>query len=245
MGRLDTGLDSERRERLSQLLLGGVAGQGFAGWARVACEAVCAETGVDGAAMSLRAASHAHLAGASDDWAARLEELQRTLGEGPNHEAFGGHGPALVADLDSERRWPCFCSAAATRGVAAVFAFPLTGSGAVLGTVTLYRRVPRALPASSAPWLAALGELAVTALSAEIAATGGTASAWEAVPAHDDDVHVATGMLAGELGIAVEEASVRLRGYAFTHDRALLAVARAVLGGALAARDFVDGDVGV
>ena len=48
-------------------------------------------------------------------------------------------------------------------------------------------------------------------------------------PAHWAEVHQATGMISVQLGVGVEEASVRLRAYAFAEHRALRDVARDVI----------------
>lgn len=43
------------------------------------------------------------------------------------------------------------------------------------------------------------------------------------------EVHQAAGMISVQLGVAVLDALVRLRAYAFSHDQAITTVARAVM----------------
>ncbi|MGW2824002.1 GAF domain-containing protein, partial [Streptomyces sp. NPDC001443] len=78
---------------------------------------------------------------ASDGVAARLAEIQYTLGEGPCVEAVRLRAPVFAADLGrapDSRRWPLFSVQAARAGVEAVFSLPLGGAGSALGTLDLY-----------------------------------------------------------------------------------------------------------
>jgi ANTAR domain len=52
-------------------------------------------------------------------------------------------------------------------------------------------------------------------------------------PPHWAEIHQATGRVAAELGISLEEALVRLRAHAFASGRPLRAIARAVVAGEL------------
>jgi hypothetical protein len=102
---------------------------------------------VDGAALVFYSDSRAQgLAGASDPWAAGIEEAQYTLGEGPGFAAVATRGPVLVPDLSlDEVRWPVFAGTARGEGLAAAFLFPLQVGAILLGTLGLYRRRPGAL----------------------------------------------------------------------------------------------------
>jgi hypothetical protein len=64
---------------------------------------------------------------ASDAVAARVEEIQFDLGEGPIFAAFASGRPELLADVDAmaSDRWPTFAGEMAALPVGAVFVFPL------------------------------------------------------------------------------------------------------------------------
>jgi hypothetical protein len=80
---------------------------------------------------------------ASAQFAARLEGLQYTLGEGPTREAVRRGVPCLEPDLlGSGWQWPTFGPAAMDAGVRAVFAFPMRLGPVRIGALTCYRRVP-------------------------------------------------------------------------------------------------------
>jgi hypothetical protein len=156
-------------------------------------------------------------------------------------EAFTTAGPVLVADLsDAGARWPGFVDSATADGLAAVFALPLQEGAIRLGTLDLYRRQPGALSTEDLADAIVLADLATTALLTD--ATPDAAAAWarEDAPGHYDDVNVATGMLATELRIGLDDAFLRLRAHAFSTGHPLLDVARAVLTRQLRADSFQD-----
>ena len=219
-------MDGPRRERLSRLV-SERAHEG-AGWAGVVCDVVVTEVGVDGAAITVRAGPRTQdLAAASGPWAAGLEELQYTVGEGPGVEAFETGDPVLVGDLGEQRhRWPGLSDSAVPAGAAALFAFPLQAGALRLGTLALYRRRAGELAEGDLADALVLAELATTALLVDSA--GAVAAGTEAAGFYDD-VHVATGMLATELRVSLEDALLRLRAHAFSHRVPVTEVARAVV----------------
>jgi hypothetical protein len=213
--------DGRRREQLWRLVSArspdGVA------WGRAVA---VAETAVDGAAITMRARGQ-DLPAASADWVAAWEELQYTVGEGPGVEAFATGGPVLVGDLRAAQdRWPGLSHNALPGGAAAIFAFPLQAGAIRLGTLDLYRRRAGELTAGELGDAAVLAELATTALLADSA---GAEAAGLDVAGFYDDVNVATGMLATELQVSLEDALLRLRAHAFSHHQPLTEVARAVV----------------
>jgi hypothetical protein len=185
--------------------------------------------GVDGAALTLRGSARAEeMVGASDEWAARLEEIQYTLGEGPGVSAFTDATPVLVADLGVDGvRWPGFGAAAAAEGLAAMFAFPLRVGGIRLGTLDLYRRRPGGLSAVVAADAVMVADLATYALL-EQNDTAGMDDQLRMTLSYQD-VNMATGMLAAQLRIGLEDAFARLRAHAFASGRSVLEVARDLL----------------
>jgi hypothetical protein len=115
--------------------------------------------------------------------------------------------------------------------VRAVFGFPLRIGTVRLGALNLYRDRPGPLSGQQhADALALAGMAARWVLDAQAAAASG------AVPRQleaDADfrflVHNAAGMISVQQGITVTDALIRLRAYAFTHDRLLTEVAQDVV----------------
>lgn len=171
---------------------------------------------------------------ASDDTAARLEEMQFELGEGPHWEALHTGRPVLVPDLYSRSPsgWPVFSEAVVHTGVGAVFAFPLTMGAVTIGAVDLYCSSPGNLSASSLATAVNLAgsvtlpaaRLAIRSADREDAsATVGTA------PELRRDVHQATGMILVQMNVSATEAFLLLRAHAFSIGRTVHEVAQDVV----------------
>jgi len=181
-------------------------------------------------ALTLRTApSHLQLVGASEGIAARVEDLQMTLGEGPTFEAYASYGPVLVADLGSvERgRWPGFEAALTAADAGSLSALPLQLGAIRLGVLSVYR--PSAGLLSRADLAAALEVAdAVTTLlltSGRAAPSDEAIVAWLAGSGTSNEINQATGMVIAQLGITAEEAYARLRAFAFSSERSLSDVA--------------------
>ena len=239
--------DRRRLERLLRLVALRAGNRSFSGWVGVVCQIVVEEIDVDGAAIAVRSSKRVEeLVAVTGDWARELEELRYTAGEGPTVEAYDSGGPVLVSDLAAAAgRWPGFV-AIAVEEVRAIFAFPLQQGAIRLGTLTLYRRKVGTLTPAELTDAAALADLATTALMTDVGDAAGdneiSVAPWarNGAPGHYDDVNVATGMVAAELRISLEDAFLRLRGHAFSQGRPLLDVARAVLERRLGADAFTD-----
>ncbi|SMC66869.1 GAF and ANTAR domain-containing protein [Kibdelosporangium aridum] len=224
-------VDGGRHRRLLRQVTERAQRRGFPGWAGLVCDVAVTELAVDAAAITLRTSARAQeLAAASGQCARRLEEIQYTVGVGPGVEAFDMGSPVLMADLaEAHQRWPGFEDAAVADGVSAVFAFPLLGGAVQVGVLDLYRRRPGELSADQLADAAVLADLATTALLTDAAPHATAGRTWDDLPGHYDDVNVATGVLAAELQISVENAFLRLRAHAFSTGQAVLDVAHAVL----------------
>jgi ANTAR domain len=176
-----------------------------------------------------------HLMRVTDEVGEHLAELELTLGEGPSLDASASGGPALASDLGAGQavsRWPAFAVAAMQAGAGAIFAFPLRIGAIRVGVLGLYRARPGPLTASQ------LGDALVFAdtatlllLEAQDDAAGGRdpAAGPGGQPAdlalHRAEIDQATGMLTEQLGTGIAEALLRLRAYAYAHDRRLADVA--------------------
>jgi len=170
---------------------------------------------------------------ASDPGAAELEELTLTVGEGPGVDALAD-GPVLVADLTAGEylaRWPAFAPTAVGAGVRAVFALPLWIGAIRLGVLDLYRAEPGGLDAeqlADALMLAdTMGALLLDQAGRDVARPEGS---WPRhAGAQHPVVHQATGMVIVQLGVTAAVALIRLRAYAYAHDRRLRDVATDVV----------------
>ncbi len=191
-------------------------------WARTVCRAATQRLDVDGAAISVRASGQVQdLVAATDQWAEHLEELQYTMGEGPGVEAFALGTAVHVADLGAALpRWPGFTDGAAAMGAGAVFAFPLGRGTALMGTLDLYRHRPGPLPTAKVKLAELLADVASTALVVRDGAPDED---------HYADVSLATGMVAAQLNVPVDEALLRLQARAFTTDRSVVEVAKDIV----------------
>ncbi|WIV59235.1 GAF domain-containing protein [Amycolatopsis nalaikhensis] len=144
-------MDGQRRQRLWRAIAERAGTSERVGLAQAVCAApVEVLDAVDAALFTLRAGDRVQeVLGASDQWAARLAELQYTVGEGPGVEAFTTGRPVAVPVMGAEQqRWPGFTEVAMATDVGAAFAVPLQVGVVRLGTLVFFRRRPGALSAA-------------------------------------------------------------------------------------------------
>ncbi|WP_314174687.1 GAF and ANTAR domain-containing protein [Streptomyces winkii] len=172
---------------------------------------------------------------ATDEVAARLAEIQYTLGEGPCRYASEMRAPVSAVDLTGgrdARRWPVFAHQAVEAGAGSAFSFPMSQSGSVLGTVDLYNTGPSSLGEADIR----LGLRAADAVAMVLAAvhhgqgdeTQPGVGWWTQAEANHEEVYQATGMLMVRLGVSADEAMARLRARAFVLNRTITDVAKDV-----------------
>jgi len=191
-----------------------------------ACVAAVAAVRVTGAWLIAGDGEAGHVMCATDEVSELLAELQLTLGEGPGPDARARGGPVLASDLGdpgSARRWPVFAPAAAQAGAAAVFVFPLQVGAIQAGVMGLYRE--RAGPLSGPE----LGDALVFADTATLLLLDGPGGQPAGLAVHRAEIDQATGMLTEQLGVGIAEAFIRLRAYAYAHDRRLSDLARDIV----------------
>lgn len=198
------------------------------------CRVAAGLLSVSATSVALRTA--AHPGGGfvnSGALAEAMTELEFVLGQGPGVDAYDGRRPVLVSDLDQgAARWPQFAPAALEAGVRAVFAFPLQVGAIRFGSVCLFRDEPGELERDGGVRAAlALADalLAVLLQLAPDAAGDGQGDGIGALAGHRAAVHQATGMIAAQLGVRVDEALLRLRALAFAEGRPVDEVARRVV----------------
>ena len=162
-----------------------------------------------------------------------IEELQYTLGEGPCVDAYQQDEVVAEPDLADPvaRRWPAFSPPALQAGVRAVFGFPLRAGTVRLGALNLYRDAPGPLSGGQHADALVVADVAARwVLEAQAGAAPDTvAEELEAGADFHFTVHNAAGMVSVQAGISVAEALIRLRAFAFSHDRPLADVAQDVI----------------
>ena len=226
---------------LVQVALGGIE-SGESSWDRV-CVACAEALSVTGTGIILMAGNDQRTSlGASDEVEGVIEEAQFTLGEGPCVDAARLAVPVHAPDLagPGHTRWPTFSARAVDAGVAAIFALPLHVGPARIGAMNLYCVRPGPLSQSQLTTALAMADLvahAILDLQAHAPAEG-LAAGLAAVPFRAQ-VHQATGRISAQLDVGVAEALVRLRAYAYAHDRTIDDVAATVASGALRFDDQV------
>ncbi|MEU9172134.1 GAF and ANTAR domain-containing protein [Streptomyces sp. NPDC048420] len=205
------------------------------------CTAAVAALPVGGAglsAMSKAAASHPLCS--TDDISEQLEELQLTLGEGPCVDAFVRGSAVLTPDLLAtglQDHWAVFADAALEAGARAVFSLPLQKGAISPGVLDLYANIPTVLDTEELADAWAFADLAtLLLLDTRIDETGTPTGelptpdrSLENLGAYRAEIDQASGMLTVQLGVGIEEAFVRLRGYAYAQGRRLADVAADVV----------------
>jgi hypothetical protein len=158
-----------------------------------------------------------------------IQDLQYTLGEGPCIDAHRLGHPVMEPDLahPAVPRWPAFRGPAVDAGVRAVFAFPMVVGGVRLGAVDLYADHAGPLTDDQhADALVMAGMAAEAVLSIQSDGSTGVLDAdLERGSNFQNVVHQAAGMVSAQLDVSVAVALLRLRSYAFGHQRLLADVA--------------------
>lgn len=203
-----------------------------------ACRTALDLTGVGLAVMD--AAGDGGVLAATPGPGQAMEDLQFVVGEGPCMDAARSGRPVLVPalDLGGAARWPAYADGAQSRGVSAVFTFPLQVGAIAVGVLDLYagnrgsltdQQVREALAYADA----ALAVLLVLQYSpGHGAGAPGQEGGAVVDPGGEADVvldrhavvHQAVGMVSVQLDAPLADALLRLRAHAFARDRSILAV---------------------
>ena len=168
---------------------------------------------------------------ATDDLAARLEDLQDVMGEGPGQSAETS-GEVEVCRLRASGcdHWPQFSRTAHEHvGDVTIHAVPMHANGTALGVMTLYQvdhgdAVPLALDDDT------LVRLAAATASALMRDPDATTDELEQGPWQSRArIHQATGMVVAQLGLPPDDALAVLRAHAYAGNTSLEDVASRVL----------------
>lgn len=224
-------MTEDPRQRLRTLLAANADGRSSVA-VRI-CALAMSQLEVSGASVILVDRSRTsdpqqRLVSASDAVATRLEDLQLTVGEGPGLTAVGSGSAVLVPDLAvAGSRWPAFVPGALAAGAAAVFAFPLTLGTIRVGSLDCYRTSTGPLEPRQVTTALLLAEMAFEAVLAETADHERDDLGW--ISDVHAEVHQASGIVMYEQGISIQDALLRIRGYAYVHNLPITVVARRIV----------------
>ncbi|MWV59602.1 GAF and ANTAR domain-containing protein [Rathayibacter sp. VKM Ac-2754] len=183
---------------------------------------------VCGAAISTIGSLYAgETVAASDAVAARLDEIQLDLGEGPGWDAVRSRGPVLVDDVrEAIPRWPLFADEATRIAVDAVYAFPLRVGGLDVGVVGLHNSSPGPLPVSVVDAIRRRSTGTALELVVQVLVDGGTGGSDD--PHSRRVIHQATGMIVARHRTTPGDALLLLRAHAFALGRTVADVAEEI-----------------
>lgn len=181
---------------------------------------------------------------ATDGQAARLDELQFDLGEGPCWDALRSTRPVLMPDVrrDGPTAWPAFFAAIRDDDLSSLFAFPLCVGPLRIGALDLYSVAPVRLDSTQTLQVGAMADVvtrhvlrqALNAVGGEYEETGNGFSR--------RFIHQATGVVLAQLDLSADDARLVIQGHAFAASRTMMDVARDIVEGRLS---FSNGPGGI
>jgi hypothetical protein len=190
---------------------------------------------VDGVAISLASTHELIPLCTTSPAIAAFEELEFTLGVGPELDAFATGRPTPTGHPSHEHsdRWPPTGVAAGDSELGSIYAFPLSVGAARIGVLTLFQRLMRALsPTQEADALIAADVLAHVILAEQgNAPAGAIAMAFREPGSFRGEIHQASGMLSEQIGCGVADALVQLRSRAYATSTPIAHLADDVIAG--------------
>ena len=207
------------------------------GSAQDLCDAFVRALPISGASVTVMVPSGARLTLCSTDVvAARLDELQFELGEGPQWSVASSGTLVMIPDVaaDAHEHWPVLGAALKELPVGGLFGVPIRMGAVTLGVATLHSATPMALTADQQNTAMAVGSaIAGPAAHFALQSADDDSPVAESVimPALRREVHQATGILLVLLNTSATDAYSRLQAYAFAHGRTVQAVAHDVVAG--------------
>ncbi|MEA9986816.1 MULTISPECIES: GAF and ANTAR domain-containing protein [Subtercola] len=172
---------------------------------------------------------------ASDDAAAKIDELQIDLGEGPCWEALSTRRPVIADNFAVEKHpaWPVFAEALRGYRIGALYAFPLTLGALDIGSIDFYSNSARSISKTELDDVTALSEIAAwQVLRRVLADDSQNTRDVDADPSPGfsrKQVHQATGMIIAQLQVPATDAMLLLRAHAFSSGRTVREVAHDVV----------------
>ncbi len=171
---------------------------------------------------------------ATDDVAARLDELQFDLSEGPCWDAMRTAAPVSEPDFARQgpKRWPAFGAAVGPGGVASIFAFPLTVGDLHFGAVDLYSRSPLELSERQCEQASTMADVIGRHVLSDALSTVADPAA-EHRPYSRRVVHQATGIVLAQLDVDPNDALLMIQARAYSTGESMMAVSREITEGRL------------
>jgi GAF domain-containing protein len=188
--------------------------------------------GADGAGVSVVDASGIlKFVTASNDLIVQMEEIQEKAQQGPCVAAFSSQEPVAVTGMGEIQEWPDYAEVAERLGISAVVGFPLSYNDHRLGAVNVYSLELRRWSAEDLDVLGVFADMATAYLvrTSELAEARQLSQQLQGALDSRVIVEQAKGLLAGELGISVDEAFDRLRSHSRSNNRRLTDVAHEVV----------------
>lgn len=169
---------------------------------------------------------------ATNPTAARLDELQFDLGEGPCWDAVGKGRPVMEPNIRHHPlgRWPAFLDAIRHEDVGAIYAFPLFVGPLQLGAMDLYSAEPDVLNDKHARQSAAFASV-VSRLVLHKALERASEDP-EVLPEtrySRRTIHQATGMVLAQLDLSPDEARLVIQAHAFATGRSMQEIAEDIV----------------
>lgn len=207
------------------------------------CQDACRRLPISAAGIALMNDTGAiEMTVGSDERASTIEELQLSLSEGPCLDAHATGRLVIHPDLGALalELWPLYTPAVLALGVRAIFSFPLRIGGIYLGVLDLFRDAVGRLDPHELEWALHYVDAAVMVLihlqSMDRAGPRGESTTGIEGPVElafhgHPEVHQATGMIAVQAGVRLNEALMLLRARAFAMGRPISEVAHGVVSG--------------
>jgi transcriptional regulator with GAF, ATPase, and Fis domain len=189
--------------------------------------------GVDAAGILLTdQQDRLQLVAASTVQAQDLELFQLQSEQGPCLDCFATGEPVVCADLGAQpQQWPIFATAAAQAGFVAVHALPMRLRDHIIGALNLFSATAGQLNEGTTALSQAFADVATIGILSERAAREKDLLSQQLQIALNTRVIIeqAKGILAERRGLSMDQAFVRMRGWARSNNRKLAEVALAVI----------------
>ncbi|HEV7949749.1 MAG TPA: ANTAR domain-containing protein [Glaciihabitans sp.] len=202
------------------------------------CDPFLSAFPVSGAALSILAGPSAQTTVcSSDSIAARLDELQFDLGEGPCWQALATHTPVIADSLTGHiaQAWPIFTEAVqsdrSSSSVVAMYAFPMAIGSLEIGAVDLYATVSQKFTPTQVADAASLASLAAWQVLRKILNfnESDVSADFDDSRSSRREIHQATGMVLAQLDISAADAALLIRAHAFATGRSVREVSTDVV----------------
>jgi ANTAR domain-containing protein/GAF domain-containing protein len=200
---------------------------------------------VSGAAVStVGALLGSETISATNQLAAKVDELQFDLGEGPCWDALSSNQPVLEPELRTRprRTWPAFTPAIEREDVASLFAFPLVLGTLRIGAVDLYSSDPVDLNPTQTEQAVVMAAMVGRQVLRRALEESGVEYANEGNAHSRRVVHQATGMVLAQLELPADDARLVIQGHAFATNRSMMDVANDIVNRKLS---FAQGPLGI